>query len=224
MKTDLFQSCGHCWVFQICWHIEFSTFTVSSFRTWNSLAEIPLPPPALFIVMLPKTHLILHSRMSDSRWVILLGIYKYYIILSHWLEKYLQMGMILFFRSRKLMFHGDRYHIVYFMRMKGFLCGSVNKESACNAGDQGSIPGLGRSLREGKGYPLQDSDWGWRRSRDRKHQAQSRLSKLQQSQRNNWCKTDQPLLAGWCSVDLMLLELSVCYKRQHLHYLGKKIY
>jgi len=27
MKTDLFQSCGHCWVFQICWHIECSTFT-----------------------------------------------------------------------------------------------------------------------------------------------------------------------------------------------------
>ena len=23
MKTDLFQSCGHCWVFQICWHIEY---------------------------------------------------------------------------------------------------------------------------------------------------------------------------------------------------------
>ena len=27
MKTDLFQSCGHWWVFQICWHIECSTFT-----------------------------------------------------------------------------------------------------------------------------------------------------------------------------------------------------
>ena len=27
MKTDLFQSCGHCWVFQICWLIECSTFT-----------------------------------------------------------------------------------------------------------------------------------------------------------------------------------------------------
>ena len=26
MKTDLFQSCGHCWLFQICWHIECSTF------------------------------------------------------------------------------------------------------------------------------------------------------------------------------------------------------
>ena len=33
MKTDLFQSCGHCWVFQICWHIECSSFTASSFRT-----------------------------------------------------------------------------------------------------------------------------------------------------------------------------------------------
>ena len=28
MKTDLFQSCGHCWVFQICWHIECSTSTL----------------------------------------------------------------------------------------------------------------------------------------------------------------------------------------------------
>ena len=27
-----FQSCGHCWVFQICWHIECSTFTASSFK------------------------------------------------------------------------------------------------------------------------------------------------------------------------------------------------
>ena len=36
-------------------------------------------------------------------------------------------------------------------------CGSAGKESACNAGDLGSIPGLGRSPGEGKGYPLQDS-------------------------------------------------------------------
>ena len=28
----LFQSCGHCWIFQICWHIECSTFTALSFR------------------------------------------------------------------------------------------------------------------------------------------------------------------------------------------------
>ena len=32
MKIDLFHSGGHCWVFQICWHIECSTFTASSFR------------------------------------------------------------------------------------------------------------------------------------------------------------------------------------------------
>ena len=38
----------------------------------------------------------------------------------------------------------------------GFPCGSVGKESACNAGDLGSIPGLGISPGEGKGYPLTD--------------------------------------------------------------------
>ena len=38
-----------------------------------------------------------------------------------------------------------------------FPCGSAGKESTCNAGDLGSIPGLGRSPGEGKGYPLQYS-------------------------------------------------------------------
>ena len=32
MKTDLYQLCGHCWVFQICWRIECSTLTVTSHR------------------------------------------------------------------------------------------------------------------------------------------------------------------------------------------------
>ena len=39
----------------------------------------------------------------------------------------------------------------------GFPDSSVGKESACNAGDLGSIPGWGRSHGEGIGYPLQDS-------------------------------------------------------------------
>ena len=69
-ETDLFHSCGHFWVFQICWHIECSTFTAASFRIWNSSVGIPSPPLALFVVMLPKTHLTLHSRMSGSRLVI----------------------------------------------------------------------------------------------------------------------------------------------------------
>ena len=37
----------------------------------------------------------------------------------------------------------------------GFPCGSAGKESAWNAGDLGSIPRLGRSPGEGKGYPCQ---------------------------------------------------------------------
>ena len=37
----------------------------------------------------------------------------------------------------------------------GFPSGSAGKESACNAGDLGLIPGLERSPGEGKGYPLQ---------------------------------------------------------------------
>ena len=61
MKTDLFQSCGHCWVFQICRHIESSTFTASSSMIWNSSTGIPSPPLALLIVMLPKAHLTWHS-------------------------------------------------------------------------------------------------------------------------------------------------------------------
>ena len=39
----------------------------------------------------------------------------------------------------------------------GFPCGSAGKESTCNVGDLGWIPGLGRSPGEGKGYPLQYS-------------------------------------------------------------------
>ena len=66
MKTDLFQSCGHCWVFQICWHIECNTLIASAFRTWNSSTGIPSPPLALFVVMLPAAHLTSHSRMGPN--------------------------------------------------------------------------------------------------------------------------------------------------------------
>ena len=69
MKTDFLQSCGHCWVFQICWHIECSTLAAASFRIWNSSAGGLAPPLAVFVVMLPKAHLTSHSRMSGSRWV-----------------------------------------------------------------------------------------------------------------------------------------------------------
>ena len=99
MKTDLFQSCGPCWAYEnprdegawwasiygvaqsrtrlkrlssssSSWHIECSIFTASSFRICNSSTGIPSAPLALFVVMLPKVHLSLHSRMSGSRWMI----------------------------------------------------------------------------------------------------------------------------------------------------------
>ena len=70
MKTDLFKSCGHCRVFQICYHIECSTLTALSFRIWDSSAGISSPPLALLVVMLLKAHLTLNSRMCGSRWVI----------------------------------------------------------------------------------------------------------------------------------------------------------
>ena len=66
----LFQPCGHCWVFQICWHIACSTFTASSFSIWSSSTGILSLPLTLFVTMLPKAHLTSHSRMSGSRWVI----------------------------------------------------------------------------------------------------------------------------------------------------------
>ena len=48
-------------------------------------------------------------------------------------------------------------HRGYWGRHMGFLDSSVGKESICNAGDPGSIPGSGRSAGEGKGNPLQYS-------------------------------------------------------------------
>ena len=48
-------------------------------------------------------------------------------------------------------------NMTYLGRWGSFPDSSVGKESACNAGDMGSIPGLGRYPGEGKGYPLQDS-------------------------------------------------------------------
>ena len=65
MKTDLSIPVATA-VFQICWHIACSTLAAASFRIWNSSTRLPSPPLALFLVMLPKTHLTLHSRISGS--------------------------------------------------------------------------------------------------------------------------------------------------------------
>ena len=70
IKTNLFQSCVQCWIFQVCWHIECNTLTAPTFRIWNSSPGYPSLPVALFTVMLPKAHLTSHYKMSHSRWAI----------------------------------------------------------------------------------------------------------------------------------------------------------
>jgi len=47
-----------------------------------------------------------------------------------------------------------RINYRHIMMREGFPCGSAGKETACNSGDLGSTPGLGRSPGEGNGYPL----------------------------------------------------------------------
>ena len=46
---------------------------------------------------------------------------------------------------------------IYICLLVGFPSSSTGKESTCNVGDLGSIPGLGRCPEEGKGYQLQYS-------------------------------------------------------------------
>ena len=53
--------------------------------------------------------------------------------------------------------HAYIYKYIIIYTCKDFPGGSDGKESSCNAGDLGSIPGLGRSPGEGNGYPRQYS-------------------------------------------------------------------
>ena len=213
MKADLFQSCGHWWGFQICWHMECSIFTASSFRIWNSSAGIPSPPIALFVLMLPKAHLISHSRMSGSTWVVtpslLSGSWSSFLYSSSVYSCHLFLIFAASVRSIPFLFFivpsfawkvplvsifleeiSSPSHSVIFLYFfaliieEGFLISpcyslelciqmgvsflfsfaspcfpdsSAGKESPCNVGDLGSIPGLGTCPGEGKGYPLQYS-------------------------------------------------------------------
>ena len=56
MRINLFQSCGDCWVFQICLHTECNTLMASSFLVLNCSTEIPSHPLALLTAVLLKAH------------------------------------------------------------------------------------------------------------------------------------------------------------------------
>ena len=64
---------------------------------------------------------------------------------------------LVWFLCRKILWRRDRLPTPVFL---GFPCGSAGKESTCNAGDLGSIPGLGRSLE--KGNAIHSSILAWR--------------------------------------------------------------
>ena len=57
-------------------------------------------------------------------------------------------------RFGKIRWRRDRLPTPVFL---GFPGGSAGKETACNVGDMGSIPGSGRSPGDGNSYPLQES-------------------------------------------------------------------
>ena len=69
IRIDLFQSCGHFWVFQIYWHKECKTLMASSFRDLNNSTGNSLYPLAVLTPALLKDHLPSHSRTSGSGWL-----------------------------------------------------------------------------------------------------------------------------------------------------------
>ena len=77
MKTDLFQSSGHCRIFQIYWHIEYNILIASSYRIWNRSAGIPSPPFALsnvsyspFGFTFQEVQLLMNDHTIIAIWVI----------------------------------------------------------------------------------------------------------------------------------------------------------
>ena len=79
LNEILFQSFGHCWVFQICWCIDCRTFSASSFRIWKSSAGIPSSPlPLLEWCFLRPTWLCIPGCLALSEWSHHLGYLGHY--------------------------------------------------------------------------------------------------------------------------------------------------
>ena len=81
-----------------------------------------------------------------------LYLYNFWFCFYRWgLHDLFFLGSVLFAERSRLKLKA------YIHTYQGFPGSSESKESSCNAGDPGSIPGSGRSSREGNGYPLQYS-------------------------------------------------------------------
>ena len=69
MKIDLFQSYGHCWVFQTCWHIACNTLIASSFRIFKQLSWNSVTSTSFLRSNTSLSPFTSHCRMSGSWWV-----------------------------------------------------------------------------------------------------------------------------------------------------------
>ena len=75
LRIDLFWSCGHCWVFLICWHNECNILMASSFRDLNSSVGIPSHSLAVLTAFLRPTWLCTPECLSLGGYI--LWIYKF---------------------------------------------------------------------------------------------------------------------------------------------------
>ena len=100
----------------------------------------------------------------------------------------------------------------------GFPCGSAGKKSACNVGDLGLIPGLGRSPGEGNIYPLQYS--GWTNSMDCIVPGVTKSwTRLSNFHFNDFSKSD---LTDWL-LDSIVGWLSLCFNLTAIEYKGIRL-
>ena len=108
----------------------------------------------------PYMHGLIYGLSILSPWCMCLFLCEHHtvlitIVLQYSLKSGIEMPPALFFFFRIALYV---WHLLCLHKhFRGFPGGSDDKESPCNAGDLGLIPGLGRSPGEGTGYPLQQS-------------------------------------------------------------------
>ena len=108
--------------------------TLKSLLQHHTSKALILQSSAFFIVQLSHPYLTTGKTIALTRWIF---VGKVMSLLLNMLSR-----LVITFLPRNI-------------RYLGFLAGSDGKESACNAGDSGSILGSGRSPEEGNGNPLQ---------------------------------------------------------------------
>ena len=99
--------------------------------------------------------LLYNTQCPLDVWLGALTIFPQSLIVGGQKQQYIEFGPRNVKRHKRCFTKSvQTYYLVYLSLLKSSPGGSAGKESACKAGDLGSIPGLGRSPGGGKGYPL----------------------------------------------------------------------